>query len=87
VSAAGPDPLSDAPIDSSADVGTPLAEESWESIRQGFDRLKQDWNWGTPLFGSSAWSSPLDSSDEDSDSPPAEPEGKGEGDSPGGQGG
>ncbi len=40
--AGGLDPLSDAPIDSSADVGTPLADQSWESIRRGFDRLKED---------------------------------------------
>ncbi len=44
--AGGLDPLSDGPIDSSADVGTPLADESWESIRRGFDRLKEDTrNW------------------------------------------
>ena len=40
--AGGIDPLSDAPIDSSSDVGTPLADESWESIRRSFDRLKED---------------------------------------------
>jgi type VII secretion-associated serine protease mycosin len=38
----GLDPLSDDPIESSPDVGTPLADESWESIRRGFDRLKED---------------------------------------------
>ncbi|MCO5968680.1 S8 family serine peptidase [Actinoallomurus soli] len=82
-----PDPLGDAPIDSSADVGTPLADESWESIRRGFDRLKEDTrNWGSPLFG--GWSTSLDSaepdasesdssvpdSEERTDPPPAEPE-------------
>ncbi|GAA4520412.1 hypothetical protein GCM10023191_097330 [Actinoallomurus oryzae] len=41
-----PDPLSDdSPFDSSSDVGTPLADESWESIRRGFDRLKDMTNW------------------------------------------
>ncbi|MCW2943982.1 MAG: peptidase and in kexin sedolisin [Actinoallomurus sp.] len=40
--AGGLDPLSDGPIDSSADVGTPLADLSWDSIRRGFDRLKED---------------------------------------------
>jgi type VII secretion-associated serine protease mycosin len=40
-----PDPLSDAPIDSSSDVGTPLADESWDSIRRGFDRLKDASSW------------------------------------------
>jgi type VII secretion-associated serine protease mycosin len=40
-----PDPLTDAPIDSSTDVGTPLADESWDSIRRGFDRLKDASNW------------------------------------------
>jgi hypothetical protein len=40
-----PDPLSDAPIDSSSDMGTPLADESWDSIRRGFDRLKDASNW------------------------------------------
>jgi serine protease len=40
--AGGLDPLSDGPIDSSADVGTPLADQSWDSIRRGFDRLKED---------------------------------------------
>jgi serine protease len=39
-----PDPLSDGPIDSS-DIGTPLADESWDSIRRGFDRLKDASNW------------------------------------------
>ncbi|MFB9838505.1 hypothetical protein ACFFNX_40795, partial [Actinoallomurus acaciae] len=44
--AAEPDPLSDdSPFDSSSDVGTPLADESWESIRRGFDRLKDMTNW------------------------------------------
>ncbi|MDN3359981.1 S8 family serine peptidase [Actinomadura sp. DC4] len=41
-----PDPLTDdAPIDSSSDMGTPLADESWDSIRRGFDRLKDASNW------------------------------------------
>jgi hypothetical protein len=40
-----PDPLTDDAIDSSADVGTPLADESWDSIRRGFDRLKDASNW------------------------------------------
>ena len=40
-----PDPLTDDRIDSSDDVGTPLADESWESIRRGFDRLKDASNW------------------------------------------
>ena len=39
-----PDPLTDGPIDSS-DIGTPLADESWDSIRRGFDRLKDASNW------------------------------------------
>ena len=43
---AEPDPLTDdAPIDSSSDIGTPLADESWDSIRRGFDRLKEMNNW------------------------------------------
>lgn len=42
--AGGPDPLTDQ-IDSSGDVGTPLADESWDSIRRGFDRLKDASNW------------------------------------------
>ncbi len=43
------DPLSDGPIESSYDVGAPLAEQSWESIRRGFDRIKEDTrNWGSP---------------------------------------
>jgi serine protease len=42
-----PDPLGDDRMDSSSDVGTPLADESWESIHQGFDRIKEDTrNWG-----------------------------------------
>lgn len=46
------DPLSDGPIESSYDVGTPLAEQSWESIRRGFDRLKEDTrNWGSAYRG------------------------------------
>jgi type VII secretion-associated serine protease mycosin len=46
---AEPDPLSDdSPFDSSSDVGTPLADESWESIRRGFDRLKDMTNWESP---------------------------------------
>jgi type VII secretion-associated serine protease mycosin len=40
-----PDPLTDDQIDSSTDVGTPLADESWDSIRRGFDRLKDASNW------------------------------------------
>ncbi len=40
-----PDPLNDGTVDSSAEVGTPLAEESWDSIRRGFDRLKDANNW------------------------------------------
>jgi serine protease len=40
-----PDPLTDGPIDSSSDMGTPLADESWDSIRRGFDRLKDASNW------------------------------------------
>jgi len=40
-----PDPLTDDAIDSSADVGTPLADESWDSIRRGFDQLKDASNW------------------------------------------
>ncbi|MGH3373727.1 MAG: hypothetical protein ACRDP6_03205, partial [Actinoallomurus sp.] len=40
-----PDPLTDDRIDSSNDVGTPLADESWDSIRRGFDRLKDASNW------------------------------------------
>ncbi len=45
----GLDPLSDGPIDHSSDVGTPLADQSWESIRRGFDRLKEDArNWESP---------------------------------------
>lgn len=43
--AGGPDPLTDDQIDSSGDVGTPLADESWDSIRRGFDRLKDASNW------------------------------------------
>lgn len=42
---AEPDPLTDGMVDSSADVGTPLADQSWESIRRGFDRLKDASNW------------------------------------------
>jgi serine protease len=37
------DPLTDE-IDSS-DTGTPLADESWDSIRRGFDRLKDASTW------------------------------------------
>jgi type VII secretion-associated serine protease mycosin len=40
-----PDPLTDDRIGSSDDVGTPLADESWDSIRRGFDRLKDASNW------------------------------------------
>ncbi|MFL6053414.1 MAG: S8 family serine peptidase [Actinoallomurus sp.] len=73
------DPLSDGPIDSSSDIGTPLAEESWESIRRGFDRLKEDTrNWGSsPLLGGgtgTGWSTPWSSSGEAADPPPAKPE-------------
>jgi type VII secretion-associated serine protease mycosin len=71
------DPLSDGPIDSSSDVGTPLADESWESIRRGFDRLKEDTrNWGSqPLLGGGTnWSTPWSSSSEATDPPPVEPE-------------
>jgi hypothetical protein len=73
------DPLSDGPIDSSSDVGTPLAEESWESIRRGFDRLKEDArNWGSPpLLGGdtgTGWSTPWSSPGEAADPPPAKPE-------------
>ena len=39
-----PDPLTDE-LDSSSDMGTPLADESWDSIRRGFDRLKDASNW------------------------------------------
>jgi hypothetical protein len=73
-----PDPLSDGPIDSSSDVGTPLADESWESIRRGFDRLKEDTrNWGSqPLLGAedgTGWSSPWSSPGETA-KPPAKPD-------------
>ncbi|MCO5985198.1 type VII secretion-associated serine protease mycosin [Actinoallomurus spadix] len=68
------DPLGDAPIDSSADVGTPLADESWESIRRGFDRLKEDTRTsGSSLFG--GWSTSLGLSEDSADPPPAEPGG------------
>ncbi|WP_433180322.1 S8 family serine peptidase [Actinoallomurus sp. CA-150999] len=81
-SGGAPDPLSDAPIDSSSDVGTPLAEESWESIRRGFDRLKEDTrNWGSPLLGGetgSGWSTSWSSASETADPPPAEPDDKSE---------
>jgi type VII secretion-associated serine protease mycosin len=40
-----PDPLTDDQVDSSTDMGTPLADESWDSIRRGFDRLKDASNW------------------------------------------
>jgi serine protease len=40
-----PDPLTDDRVDSSTDVGTPLADQSWDSIRRGFDRLKDASNW------------------------------------------
>jgi type VII secretion-associated serine protease mycosin len=41
-----PDPLTDdAPFDSASDMGTPLADESWDSIRRGFDRLKDASSW------------------------------------------
>jgi type VII secretion-associated serine protease mycosin len=43
--AGGSDPLNDATVDSSSDVGTPLADESWDSIRRGFDRLKDASSW------------------------------------------
>jgi type VII secretion-associated serine protease mycosin len=43
--AGGSDPLNDATIDSSSDMGTPLADESWDSIRRGFDRLKDASSW------------------------------------------
>ncbi|MEV5748094.1 S8 family serine peptidase [Actinoallomurus sp. NPDC052308] len=71
----GADPLSDGPIDSSA-VGTPLADESWDSIHRGFDRLKEDTrNWGSPLNGGMfGWSSSWSSSEEPADPPPAEPD-------------
>ncbi|WP_460355279.1 S8 family peptidase [Actinoallomurus acanthiterrae] len=81
-SGGGPDPLSNAPIDSSSDVGTPLADESWESIRRGFDRLKEDTrNWGSPLLGEETgpgWSTSWSSSGEAADPPPAKPDGESE---------
>jgi type VII secretion-associated serine protease mycosin len=43
--AGGTDPLNDATIDPSSDMGTPLADESWDSIRRGFDRLKDASSW------------------------------------------
>jgi hypothetical protein len=42
-----PDPLGDDPVGSSSDIGTPLADESWDSIHKGFDQIKEDTrNWG-----------------------------------------
>ncbi|WP_285568427.1 S8 family serine peptidase [Actinoallomurus iriomotensis] len=75
---AEPDPLSDdSPFDSSSDVGTPLADESWESIRRGFDRLKDMTNWESSAKSDldDTGSAPAqDASDETAALPTADPD-------------
>jgi type VII secretion-associated serine protease mycosin len=64
--------------DASAWRGGTDASQSWENIRRGFDRLKEDTrNWGSPLLGgetSPGWSTSWNSASETADTPPAKPD-------------